>query len=153
MKAIDKNMVTEITISYKPKFDIAERPVVRTGTDALNQFILGFDRETMMIQEEFLVLYLNRANAVLGLFKASKGGLTGTVADTRLILAVGLKLLATSVILAHNHPSGNLNPSLADQELIGKLYEAGRLMDIKVVDHLIVSPTGGCYSFADNGLL
>ena len=105
------------------------------------------------MQEEFLVLYLNRANAVLGLFKASKGGLTGTVADPRLILAVGLKLLATSIILAHNHPSGNLKPSLADQELTEKLYEAGRLMDIKIVDHLIISPAGGCFSFAENGLL
>lgn len=153
MKAIDKNIVTEIAISYKPKFDISERPIVRTGTDALNQFLLGFDRETMMIQEEFLILYLNRANAVLGLYKASKGGLTGTVADIRLILSVGLKLLATSIILAHNHPSGNLIPSTADQELTCKLQQAARFMDIKLLDHLIVAPSGRSFSFAEEGYL
>lgn len=146
-------MVTEITISYKPKFDIAERPVVRTGADALNQFILGFDRETMMIQEEFLVLYLNRANAVLGLFKASKGGLTGTVVDIRIILATGLKLLATSMVIAHNHPSGNLKPSSADEELTFKLKEAAKYMDIKLLDHIIVTAEGKSFSFAEEGLL
>ncbi|MEZ0541621.1 RadC family protein [Fibrella arboris] len=102
--------------------------------------------------EEFWVLLLNRANEVLRPVQISAGGVSGTVADPRLIFKVGLEYLASGVILAHNHPSGNLTPSQADRELTRKLKEAGRFLDIPVLDHLIV--TDRTYlSFADEGIL
>jgi DNA repair protein RadC len=98
-------------------------------------------------------VYLNRSNRILGIYKASKGGMTGTVADPRLILSIALKTAATSFIISHNHPSGSLKPSLADEELTGRLKEAAKFMDIKLLDHLIVEPNGTYFSFADEGLI
>ncbi len=102
--------------------------------------------------EEFKVLLLNRANRVTGVYEASAGGITGTVADPRLILAVAIKSVSVSIILAHNHPSGNLKPSRADEELTAKIKEAGKYHEIKVLDHIIIS-SESYYSFADEGLL
>ena len=102
--------------------------------------------------EEFWILLLNRANEVLRPVQISAGGVSGTVADPRLIFKVGLEYLASGLILAHNHPSGNLTPSQADKDLTLKLKEAGRFLDIPVLDHLIV--TDRTYlSFADEGIL
>ena len=99
-------------------------------------------------------MYLNRANRVIGVFPVSTGGITATIADPRLILAVALKTGACSIILAHNHPSGNLKPSHADEELTHKIKEAAKFMDIKVIEHLIISPDREMYySFADEGLM
>ena len=153
MEALNQNTVTEITVAYKPKQRAMDRPIITKSRDALVHFLTGFDMDLIAMQEEFLVLYLNQGNRVLGLYKASKGGITGTVVDIRIILSVGLKLLATSMMIAHNHPSGNLNPSRADQELTGKIKEAASWMDIKLIDHLIVVPSGECFSFADEGYL
>jgi DNA repair protein RadC len=102
--------------------------------------------------EEFKVLLLNRGNKVIGVYKASSGGITATIADSRLILATAIKSLSTSIILSHNHPSGNLKPSAADQDLTLKIKSACQYHDIKVLDHVIVS-SEGYYSFADEGLL
>ena len=97
--------------------------------------------------------YLNRANAVLGVAIISKGGLTGTVADPRLIMATALKAAATGIVLCHNHPSGNLTPSKADQEITKKLEAACEYFDIKLLDPLILSPQGTYFSFVDEGML
>ena len=102
--------------------------------------------------EEFLVLCLNRANRILGWAKISQGGLSGTVADPKVIFQVALKSNACSIILAHNHPSGNVQPSEADIQLTRKLRDAGVLLDLPVLDHLIIT-SEGYYSFADEGLL
>jgi DNA repair protein RadC len=102
--------------------------------------------------EEFMVLCLNRANKVLGWAKVSQGGLSGTVADPKIIYQIALKSNACSIILAHNHPSGNVQPSEADIQLTRKLKDAGLLLDLPVLDHLIVT-SEGYYSFADEGLL
>lgn len=102
--------------------------------------------------EEFLVLCLNRANRILGWAKISQGGLSGTVADPKVIFQVALKSNACSIILAHNHPSGNIQPSEADIQLTRKLRDAGVLLDLPVLDHLIIT-SEGYYSFADEGLL
>jgi DNA repair protein RadC len=98
------------------------------------------------------VLLLNRANGVTGVYEASSGGITGTVADPRLILAAAIKSLSVSIILSHNHPSGNLNPSRADEEFTLKIKEAAKYHDIKVLDHIILT-NEGYYSFADEGLI
>jgi DNA repair protein RadC len=102
--------------------------------------------------ELFAVLYLNRANKIKNFEIISIGGMTGTVADPRIILKRALEENATSLVLSHNHPSGNLRPSRADEELTIKIKQAASYMDIKILDHIIVS-NEGYFSFADEGLL
>jgi DNA repair protein RadC len=102
--------------------------------------------------EVFAVLFLNRANKVNHFEIISRGGITGTVADPRVILKKALEQDATSIVLSHNHPSGSLKPSNADEALTKKIKEAAKYLDIKVIDHIIVSEEG-YYSFADEGLL
>lgn len=102
--------------------------------------------------EVFAVVYLNRANKINHFEIISKGGMTGTIADPRIILKKALENEATSVVLCHNHPSGNLKPSKADEELTAKIKEAAKYFDIKVLDHIIVSEDG-YFSFADEGML
>ena len=102
--------------------------------------------------EVFAVVFLNRANKVKHFEVMSKGGMTHTIVDPRIIFLKALEVQATSMVLCHNHPSGSLRPSRADEELTQKLRNAGKLLDIKVVDHLIVGDEG-YYSFADEGLM
>lgn len=102
--------------------------------------------------EIFAVLFLNRANKVNHFEIISEGGITGTVADPRIILRKALESDAVNIVLCHNHPSGSLKPSHADEELTSKIKEAAKYFDIKVLDHLIVSDAG-YYSFADEGIL
>jgi len=102
--------------------------------------------------EVFAVLFLNRANKINHFEIISEGGITGTVADPRIILRKALEEDAVNIILCHNHPSGSLKPSRADEELTKKIKEAARFLDITVLDHIIVSDNG-YYSFADEGVL
>jgi len=102
--------------------------------------------------EEFWILYLNNANKVLHRSQLSKGGLTGTLVDVRIVMKKALELGAVSLILAHNHPSGNIKPSQADKEVTQKLQSASQALDLKVLDHLIVTQKN-YYSFADNSIL
>ena len=92
-------------------------------------------------------MLLNRANKVLGIFEVSSGGSTGTVADPKLVFAAAIKANACGIILAHNHPSGNLQPSQADIDLTKKMKEGGKLLEIQILDHVIIT-TEGYYSFA-----
>ncbi len=100
MKQI-RHTVNEITVAYKLKKRTAKELIIRTSADAAIYIMDGFDRNTIAMQEQFVVLYLNPSNCILGLYKASSGGLTGTVADIRIILSIGLKTLATSIVIAH----------------------------------------------------
>ncbi len=102
--------------------------------------------------EEFWILYLNNSNKIIEQFQISKGGITGTLVDIRITLRKALELGAVSLILAHNHPSGNLNPSEADKQLTKKLKTAAESLDIKILDHIIVTEKS-YFSFADEGLL
>ena len=102
--------------------------------------------------EEFWILFLNRSNSIIGRMKLSQGGVSGTVTDVRIIMKKALEYLASGIVVCHNHPSGNLDPSDADSHITQKIKEAGKLLDIQLHDHLIVSDKG-YYSFADNGLL
>ena len=106
----------------------------------------------METKEEVVVLFLNISNNVLGFQKLSSGGITSTVIDLRLIFAVALNSLATSVVLSHNHPSGQLQPSIEDKEITQKIKKAGEIMNIKLLDHIIITKKG-YYSFADEGKL
>jgi DNA repair protein RadC len=102
--------------------------------------------------EEFWLLLLNRANEVIKPVQVSQGGVSGTVADPKIIFKFAIECLASAIILVHNHPSGNLKPSEADKELTRRLYNAGKLLEIPVLDHLIFTD-GGYLSFADEGML
>ena len=126
-----------------------EKAVMTSSSDVANylQSLLKDYRH-----EVFAVLFLNRANKINHFQIVSEGGITGTVADPRIILKKALEEDAVSIILCHNHPSGSLKPSGADQELTKKIKEAAKFFDIKVLDHLIVSDAG-YYSFADEGIL
>ena len=126
-----------------------EKPLI-THSGAVARFLQA--RFADLAQEVFAVLFLNQANRIIHFETVSSGGLTGTVADPRVILKKALDEQAVSIILCHNHPSGSLQPSQADRELTHKIREAARFFDIKLLDHIIVS-TEGYLSFADEGLL
>jgi DNA repair protein RadC len=111
-----------------------------------------WDDGKINLVKQFKVLFLNMANKVLCLYHLSTGGITGTIADPRLIYAAALRVNAVSSILCHNHPSGNLKPSGADEELTRKVKQAGTYFDMKVFDHLIIT-SESYFSFADEGLL
>lgn len=144
--------ICEISVAYHPKK--GKRATITTSSDAMKIARKFFPEDSINLQERFIALYLNRSNHVIGVYPVSIGGITGTVADTRLILAEALKTASTGLVLAHNHPSGSLLPSRADIELTRKIKEGALLMDIKVLDHLILSPEEEVFfSFADEGLL
>jgi DNA repair protein RadC len=126
-----------------------EKTVVRSSRD-----IAAYLQATLKdySYEVFAVIFLNRANKINHFEIISKGGITGTVADPRVILKKALEEDATAMVLCHNHPSGNLKPSRADEELTKKIKEAAAYFDIKIIDHIIVSEDG-FYSFADDGML
>ncbi len=126
-----------------------EKTVIKSSRD-LAQYLQASLKDYNY--EVFAVVFLNRANKINHFEIISKGGITGTVADPRIILKKALEEDATSIVLCHNHPSGNLIPSRADEELTKKIKEAAGYFDIKVIDHIIVSEDG-FYSFADEGML
>ena len=126
-----------------------EKTVVRTSRD-IAQYLQATLKDYNY--EVFAVIFLNRANKINHFEIISKGGITGTVADPRIILKKALEEDATSIVLCHNHPSGNLHPSRADEELTKKIKDAAGYFDIKIIDHIIVSEEG-FYSFADEGIL
>jgi len=126
-----------------------EKTVVRSSRDIAQYLQITLKDYSY---EVFAVVFLNRANKINHFEIISKGGITGTVADPRIILKKALEEDATSIVLCHNHPSGNLHPSRADEELTKKIKEAASYFDIKIIDHIIVSEEG-FYSFADEGIL
>ena len=146
--------IAELTVSYQVTPDFEKLPVITTSVQAYEFMYSFFPPGTIALQEHFFVAYLNRANKVIGVYHTSVGGISSTVSDPRLILGTALKLAASNLLLAHNHPSGNMRPSIADKELTRRLVEGARLLDLSVLDHLIVGPTrGDYYSFADEGQL
>jgi DNA repair protein RadC len=126
-----------------------EKPVIRSSRD-IAQYLQALLKD--FSYEVFAVVFLNRANKINHFEIISRGGITGTVADPRIILKKALEEDATAIVLCHNHPSGNLQPSRADEELTKKIKEAAAYFDIKIIDHIIVSDEG-YYSFADEGNL
>lgn len=141
----------KIRIVYSKKLKTNEREKITSSQDA-SRILRKLWSSQMEVREEFVVLLLDRSNRVLGYHLLSKGGLTATVADVRLIYSVALESLAAGIIIAHNHPSGNLNPSDADKLLTKKVVEAGKYFDIPVIDHVILTKES-YFSFLDNGLL
>ncbi|WP_347159834.1 JAB domain-containing protein [Pontibacter chitinilyticus] len=144
--------VAEVKLSYRARVKPSQRPQVTSSTDTYNILKQSWDTGKLEFVEQFKVLLLNRANRVLGIYELSTGGVAGTVADPKLVFVAALKACASSLILCHNHPSGNLKPSAADLQLTKKLKQGGELLDIAVLDHLILT-SESYYSLADEGLL
>jgi DNA repair protein RadC len=129
--------------------DIPEFPQIKCSRDV---FELVNPILSDLSHEEFWILFLNRSNKVINRMKLSQGGISGTVTDVRMIMKKAIENLASGIIVCHNHPSGNLSPSESDTRITQKIKEAGALMDIALLDHLIISDKD-FYSFADNGLI
>jgi len=144
--------VAEVKVKYQSNLPIDSHPRINNSSDAEKIFRINWG-DDMELVEEFNVLFLNRANYVKGILRLSRGGLTGTVADPRILFATALKGLAVGIIAGHNHPSGSCKPSTQDIELTRKFKEIGKLHDIQLLDHIILAPHSGFYSFADEGLL
>jgi DNA repair protein RadC len=142
----------KITLSYTPKVKMSLLPTVHQSSDAYRLFIHCWDKEQIHYVEEFKVMLLSRASRVLGICTLTRGTAFATLIDIRNLFACALLANACSVICCHNHPAGSLQPSHTDEEISRKLKEGGRLLDIQVIDHLIISPEG-YYSFGDEGIL
>lgn len=145
-------LVAEIQLSYNPQLKHSQRPTVTSSKDVYQLFFENWDSNRIELQEQFKVMLLNRNNKVLGIVEISTGGMAGTLADPKLIFVAALKAGASYIILAHNHPSGQLNPSQADNDLTRKLIEGGKLLDITVLDHVILT-VDSYFSFADENII
>lgn len=144
-------IVSEIQLKYQPQ------PLTESiyGAKDIHQLLISrvFDADTIGYKETFKVLLLNNANKIIGYTTISDGGLTSTIVDVRVIIQTALVCNATSIIITHNHPSGNPHPSGQDDSLIKKIKAACELMDIRLLDHIIVTPYDSFYSYCDEGRL
>lgn len=144
-------IVSEIQLKYQPQ------PLTEAicGAKDIHQLLINrvFDTDTIGYKETFKVLLLNNANKIIGYTTISEGGLTFTIVDVRVIIQTALVCNATSIILTHNHPSGNPHPSGQDDSLTKKVKAACELMDIRLLDQIIVTPYDSFYSYCDEGRL
>ena len=148
-----KYKVNEIKISYREKTRTIHAEPIKSSEDVAQLLFGHWDSMTIGLNESFKVLLLNNSNKVKGIYQLSFGGITGTIVDIRILFALALKSLSVGIIIAHNHPSGKLKPSEADKLLTTKIGKAAKLFDIKLLDHVIITPNKEYFSFADNGLL
>ncbi len=147
-----KNKITEIDIVYRNKKKMSEQPRINTSDKAYKAFADAWDMDKIELQEQFKVMFLDRKNSCLGISTIATGGLSECLVDLRLAFATALKARASSIIIAHNHPSGNMSESEGDKVLTRKFAEAGKLLNIPVLDHLVVSKEGYT-SFNDKGIM
>ena len=143
-----KSNCPELTATLKR--DEVKKVKVSTSKDCADFFRQLW--EGIDIYESMFAVYLNQANNTIGWYKVSQGGITGTVADPRLIIKKALDILATGIVLCHNHPSGGLKPSTADEQITKKIKEGCKYFDINLLDHIILTEDG-YYSFCDEGIL
>jgi len=143
--------LAEIKVSYKSKNQ--SRVKILSSQDAFNILFPLYDKDVIEYQEQFFLLLLNRANIVLGWIKLSTGGTSGTVVDPKMVFSLALQTNSSAIILSHNHPSGNLQPSQGDIAMTKNINKSGQMLEIKLLDHLIISPDEKFYSFADEDVL
>lgn len=139
-------------ISVKVSVTKGDKVTITSPEIAVDVMRSIFNADTISWTEEVIMVCLNRANDVIGYYKISSGGMTSSLIDPRVVMTVALQNAACSILLAHNHPSGNLKPSQSDIAITEKLKNACALLDVKLIDHLIVT-SDGHYSFSDNGYL
>lgn len=148
MTKIDLYNISEIKLTYTRKVKAKDRPKISSSEDAHKLFRENWDDLTINLFEEFKILLLDRNNRCMGIVPISQGGVSGTFVDAKLVFSSALKARACGIILGHNHPSGNTNPSNNDKELTKRLIEAGKYLDLSVLDHIIVTDESYT-SFAD----
>lgn len=145
-----KRVVGELKATYNK---LNQLPAVKiSSANCINDYVRKFYPVDIETREAFVCIYLNRANNIQGFAVISIGGVSGTIADPKVIFQHALLCNASSLIMVHNHPSGNLNPSSADIHLTKKIKEAGKLLDLPLLDHLIITDES-YFSFADDGIL
>jgi len=149
---LQNTKVAEVQLSYKTTVKASERPQVNTSQEVHRVLESNWNYEIIEFIEEFKIILLNRNNRVLAIVPISVGGTAGTVADPKVIFVSALKCNAASIILVHNHPSGNLKPSNSDIELTKRLKNAGQFLDLPVIEHIILTKDA-YFSFADEGLM
>lgn len=144
--------VNEIQVIYRPNQEMMGIQKITNSKETFEVLLPIFSQNTIHLREEFVILYLNRSHKVLGYFKAFVGGNSSVICDVKIILAVALKGMASSIILSHNHPSGNLAPSEQDLALTRRVKNACKEIDVELLDHLILGSNGGYTSMADECL-
>ena len=144
------SIITALELGKRRHFEIVEQKPIIRGSKEVFQIMLPIIGELQ--HEEFWVLYLNNSNTVVAKEQSSKGGLTATIVDIRLLFKRALELASVAIIVCHNHPSGKLQPSKADKDLTQKIKNAGVTLDVKILDHLIITEKN-YFSFADEGIL
>lgn len=142
--------ISEIQVSYST--NKLNKIKISNTEDLYSVVLKNWNLNTIELFEEAKIILLNNNNSILGIYNLSKGGISSTIIDIRLILSIALKTNSSAIILIHNHPSGNLNPSKNDLEITKTTKEACNLLNIKLLDHLIVSKNG-YYSFLKEGIL
>ncbi|WP_190810336.1 JAB domain-containing protein [Flagellimonas sp. S3867] len=145
--------VNEISIRYKQRIPAPFWKQIKCSKDAAELLFQTWNKDTIEVHESFKIVLLNNSNKVKGIYQISQGGITATLVDLRILFAVVLKTLSVGVILSHSHPSGKLEASDHDRRITDKIKKAAELFDVKILDHIIIAPTGEYYSFADNGQL
>ncbi len=148
--SIMQNELAEIQVSYSTKN--LNKIKIKSVDIAAQVLRNAWNNDIIELQEEFKVLLLNRSSETLGIYSLSKGGITGTIVNIRLLFAVALKCNSTAFIIAHNHPSGKLQASESDLDLTRKIKKCSEFLDIDLLDHLIITKNG-FYSFATEGKL
>lgn len=144
--------LSEIKLSYIPCFKLSERPIVKDSRTTYEILLQHWDAGKMLLLEEFKIILLNNAARVLGIVDISQGGIAHVAVDLQIVFATALKANASAIIMAHNHPSGTLMPSPNDLQMTDKVCAAGRILGIRVLDHLIVTPEN-YFSFLEDGLI
>ncbi|NLU94889.1 JAB domain-containing protein [Chitinophaga sp. Ak27] len=152
MTLTDGYQVNEISVSYKPAFKIADRPLINDSNSCAKLLRASWDPGKLQFIEEFKVAFFTRGNRLIGIFQVSSGGTCEIIVDLKVLFATALKVNAAKMIITHNHPSGSLNPSQPDLRLTQKIKEAGLLLGIALLDHIILT-ADSYYSFADQGLI
>lgn len=145
------NIVSEVEISYKNKIPYNQRQRISNSQNAYEILTQLFPENTIDYRETFIVLYLNKAHQILGYSTISQGGTSNTTVDIKMVIQTALLANASCIMLAHNHPSGNVQPSSDDNRITNRIIEAAKLFDITVLDHLIIT-NENYYSFTDNGI-
>lgn len=144
--------ITEVELIYRNKVNRSDRRKITSSESSFDAFLLVWNMNKIELVEQFMILLLDRSNNCLGISNVSTGGLSSCLVDPKIIFATALKAKASGMVLAHNHPSGNLTPSNADIEFTKKIKQGGQLLDISIFDHLIISPKH-YYSFGDEGMM
>jgi DNA repair protein RadC len=150
---IQQTNISEVRLVYKTKVKASERLQVKCSKDAFDIFMENWDLDTIEHIEKFKLMLFTRSNKVLGIASISKGGINGTVIDVTIILQFAIKAKTGGIIICHNHPSGNVQPSESDIAITRKIKESGNVMDIQLLDHLIIVPEGKYYSKGDEGVI